>query len=127
MIQDHSSFSRLLLPYERWKKGDEIKPLGKKKKKKRFVKPTSKPENQRSTSENGQTEVAETENRVKQEPMKDEMVTSGEVVNTGIKTENVTVKSEEGGRKAEVQHRALIIKQELENMKMRKVSNLYLL
>ena len=38
------------------------------------------------------------------------------------KSEVVKVKSEEIGRKEEVQNRAMIIKQELENMKIRKVS-----
>ena len=48
-----------------------------------------------------------------------EEVNSSTVV---AKSDVVKVKSEEIGRKEEVQNRAMIIKQELENMKIRKVS-----
>ena len=108
---------RLLLPYERWKKGDEIKPVGKKRKKRKLVKPLPKKENENKTlmSETEKTETEANENKMKGE-------SKDELNNVKVKTENVRVKSEEIGRKEEVQNKALIIKQELENMKIRKVS-----
>ena len=116
--------NRLLLPYERWKKGDEIKPVAKKRKKRR-IKQEFENENGASVSENGKIENTDNENVVKKEKEEHMLASAeGDNMKVNVKAENVPIKSEEMGRKEEVQNRAMIIKQELENMKMRKVSRL---
>ena len=85
------------------------------------MKPNTENENRPSVSENGKTEGAVKENLVKKEPTEESKLASDDGAAVKVKVEKVPVKSEEIGRKEEIQNRALIIKQELENMKMRKV------
>ena len=109
-----------MLPYEKWKKGDEIKPVPKKRKKRRIK---QEMENGDAVSENGRTEPTLVESVIKKETEQDELASPrGPELKFNVKAENVPIKTEEMGRKEEVQNRAMIIKQELENMKMRKVS-----
>ena len=111
-------FERLLLPYEKWKKGDELQPVPKKRKKQKFLKVPFRNEldNKPPSAENENLKPD-----VKNEPT--ELKEEVPVVKEAVKPEKIKVKSEEIGRKEEIQNRALIIKQELENMKIRKVSN----
>ena len=109
----------MLLPYEKWKKGDELQPVPKKRKKRKplniplksdvEVKPANK------LDENIKPEI---KTEVEDDEVKEEVKASTVVAKSDV----VKVKSEEIGRKEEVQNRAMIIKQELENMKIRKVS-----